>query len=152
VTPAGYRAPFWELNWHTPGLLADRGFVYDSSLMNADYPYELGAGHGRSLVELPISWSLDDWGQYCYVPEFSGTGMIADPADVCAQWQSDFDAMSEIGGLWILTNHPFLSGRPSRSRALRGLIGHVAGQSSAWVATLGEIASFVRGLGLEPAS
>jgi peptidoglycan-N-acetylglucosamine deacetylase len=151
VTPVGYRAPFWELNWQTPGLLADRGFLYDSSLMNSDYPYELSVGgdRERSIIELPITWSLDDWGQYCYVPEFSGNGMIADPAQICALWRDDFDAMNAAGGLWILTNHPFLSGRPARSRALKGLISHVA-QSGAWIATLAEIASFVRSLGLAP--
>jgi peptidoglycan/xylan/chitin deacetylase (PgdA/CDA1 family) len=149
VTPVGYRAPFWELNWHTPGLLADRGFLYDSSLMNSDYPYELATG-GGSIVELPITWTLDDWGQFCYVPEFSGNGMIADPAAVSALWRDDFEAMSAAGGLWILTNHPFLSGRPARARALQGLISHVAQQSGAWIAPLAEIASYVRGLGLAP--
>jgi peptidoglycan-N-acetylglucosamine deacetylase len=150
VTPAGYRAPFWEATWNTPALLAERGFLYDSSLMNSDYPYELAAGGGRSIVELPISWSLDDWGQYCYVPEFSGNGMIADPAAVCAMWRQDFEAMSAVGGLWILTNHPFLTGRPGRTRALRDLVAHVAQQSGAWVATLAEIATYVRGLRLSP--
>jgi peptidoglycan/xylan/chitin deacetylase (PgdA/CDA1 family) len=149
VTPVGYRAPFWELNWHTPGLLAEHGFLYDSSLMNSDYPYELATG-GRSIVELPITWTLDDWGQFCYVPEFSGHGMIADPAAVSALWRDDFEAMSAAGGLWILTNHPFLSGRPARARALQGLITHVAQQSGAWIAPLAEIASYVRGLGLAP--
>jgi peptidoglycan/xylan/chitin deacetylase (PgdA/CDA1 family) len=149
VTPAGYRAPFWEINWHTPGLLADRGFLYDSSLMNSDLPYELATGSGN-IVELPISWALDDWGQYCYVPEFSGNGMIADPAAICALWRDDFEAMSAAGGLWILTNHPFLSGRPARARALRGLINHVAQQSGVWIATLAEVASFVRSLDLAP--
>ena len=44
VRPAGYRAPMWELNWHSPQLLSDRGFLYDSSLMDADHPYELAVG------------------------------------------------------------------------------------------------------------
>ena len=149
VVPVGYRAPFWEANWHTPELLASRGFLYDSSLMNSDFPYELATGDG-SLVELPITWALDDWGQYCYVPDFSGNGMVADPAAVCAQWQADFGAMSAAGGLWILTDHPFLSGRPGRAAALGDLIGHVARHPGTWIATLAEIATHVRGLGLSP--
>jgi peptidoglycan/xylan/chitin deacetylase (PgdA/CDA1 family) len=76
--------------------------------------------------------------------------MIADPAAVSALWRDDFEAMSAAGGLWILTNHPFLSGRPARARALQGLISHVAQQSGAWIAPLAEIASYVRGLGLAP--
>jgi len=150
VTPVGYRAPFWEATWHTPSLLAERGFLYDSSLMNSDHPYELGVAGGGSIVELPITWSLDDWGQYCYVPEFSGNGMIANPDAICARWQQDFEAMSEVGGLWILTNHPFLTGRPGRVRALRGLVEHVARQPGVWTATLEEVATYIRGLGLPP--
>jgi peptidoglycan-N-acetylglucosamine deacetylase len=150
VTPAGYRAPFWEATWHTPQLLAERGFLYDSSLMNSDHPYELLVPSLGSIVELPIAWGLDDWGQYCYVPEFSGNGMIADPAAVCAMWQQDFEAMSAVGGLWILTNHPFLTGRPGRARGLRALVEHVAAQPGVWIATLAEIATHVRSLGLTP--
>jgi len=29
VTPVGYRAPWWEMNWHTADLLVERGFLYD---------------------------------------------------------------------------------------------------------------------------
>jgi peptidoglycan/xylan/chitin deacetylase (PgdA/CDA1 family) len=39
IRPVGYRAPWWELNWHSPALLADRGFLYDSSLLDGDAPY-----------------------------------------------------------------------------------------------------------------
>ncbi len=41
VRPVGYRAPMWELTYNTPRLLADRGFLYDSSLMDSDHPYRL---------------------------------------------------------------------------------------------------------------
>jgi peptidoglycan/xylan/chitin deacetylase (PgdA/CDA1 family) len=149
VTPAGYRAKFWEINWHTPALLADRGFRYDSSLMNSDVPYELKTSSGN-IAGLPITWTLDDWGQYCYIPEFSGNGMIADPAAICGLWRDDSEAMSAAGGLWILTGHPFLSGRPARAGALHGLIQHIARQPGTWIATLAEIASSGRGLGLAP--
>src|SRR5437763_388592 len=66
VRPDGYRAPMWEMNYHTPKLLADRGFSYDSSLMDSDHPYVLavdGAAGGQAaatLVEVPVSWGLDD--------------------------------------------------------------------------------------------
>ena len=66
--PVGYRAPMWELNWHSPKLLRARGFLYDSSLMDTDHPYELDVAEGGPLVEIPIQWALDDWEQYCYVP------------------------------------------------------------------------------------
>ena len=70
----GYRSPSWDLSEHTIDLLIDHGFLYDTSLMGADYiPYrcrrgdiaELGRpfvfGTATDLIEMPISWSLDDY-------------------------------------------------------------------------------------------
>jgi peptidoglycan/xylan/chitin deacetylase (PgdA/CDA1 family) len=65
-------------------------------------------------------------------------------------WQQDFEAMSAAGGLWILTNHPFLTGRPGRARALRDLIEYIAARPDVWIAPLAEIAAHVRSLGLPP--
>jgi peptidoglycan/xylan/chitin deacetylase (PgdA/CDA1 family) len=150
--PTGYRAPMWELNWHSPKLLRDRGFLYDSSLMDTDHPYELTVDGDGSLVEIPIQWALDDWEQYCYIPEFSGSGLIESPTKAIEMWRLEFDAIRAEGGCFVLTNHPFLSGRPSRARALDGLIEYVCAQGDVWVASLGEIADHVRGLGLTPRS
>ena len=51
VRPEGYRAPMWELTYNTPRLLAERGFLWDSSLMDSDHPYVLavdGAPRGAA--------------------------------------------------------------------------------------------------------
>lgn len=149
VRPSGYRAPMWDLSWRTPGLLLERGFLYDSSLMDADAPYELSvAGRSESLVEIPIQWALDDWEQYCFLPEISGSGLIETPAKAAELWRAEFDAMAEVGGCWVLTNHPFLSGRPSRAAELDRLMGHVQERADVWLAPLGEIAAHTRSLGL----
>ena len=150
--PVGYRAPMWELNWHSPKLLQARGFLYDSSLMDTDHPYELDVAEGGPLVEIPIQWALDDWEQYCYVPEFSGSGLIESPTKAIEMWRLEFDAMRAEGGVYVLTNHPFLSGRPSRARALDSLIEYVCSHDDVWVASLEAIANHVRGLGLTPRS
>ena len=152
VRPVGYRAPMWDLSWHTPGLLAERGFLYDSSLMDADHPYELAVDSGGSLVEIPIQWALDDWEQYCFLPDVSGTGLIESPRKARELWQLEFDGLRRVGGCWVLTNHPFLSGRPSRAFELGDLMRYVRGHSDVWVASLSEIAEHVRGLGLAPRS
>ena len=152
VRPIGYRAPMWDLSWRTPGLLADRGFLYDSSLMDADAPYELAVDGARSLVEIPIQWALDDWEQYCFLPEITGSGLIELPSKARELWQGEFDALRAVGGCWVLTNHPFLSGRPSRAVELDRLMGHVTSATDVWVAPLGEIAQHTRTLGLVPRS
>lgn len=151
VRPTGYRAPMWDLSWRTPALLAERGFLYDSSLMDADTPYELAVGD-TSLVEIPIQWALDDWEQYCFLPEISGSGLIETPAKAVELWRAEFLALREAGGCWVLTNHPFLSGRPARAAALSDLMAQVVDCDDVWVAPLGEIAAHVRKLELTPRS
>lgn len=150
VTPKGYRAPIWEMNWRTPGLLQEYGFLYDSSLMDADFPYELDCGRGTSIVELPINWILDDWQQYAFVPDFSGSGLIETPSKAIELFRGELDAMREAGGLWVLTCHPFLSGRPGRIAALRGLMQYAVDCGDVWVASMDEIAAHVRSLSLDP--
>ncbi len=153
VRPSGYRAPMWEPSWATPRLLAERGFLYDSSLMDADHPYELsvsGVDGVPSIVEVPIHWALDDWEQYCFLPGVSGDGYIASPARVEQMWTLELDAMRDVGGCFTLTNHPFLSGRPSRALALDRVIGRALEHGDVWVASLEEIALHVRGLGGTP--
>lgn len=148
--PVGYRAPMWELNYRTPDLLAEYGFEYDSSLFDDDVPY-LMAGQTRSpLVEIPIQWSLDDWEQYAYLPDLTGTGLIESPGKAAQLWQLELDAMYAEGLNFVLTNHPFLTGRPSRAAALEGLIRHARDLDGLWLTTLGDIAEHTRGLDLQP--
>lgn len=154
VRPVGYRAPMWDLSWETPALLAERGFLYDSSLMDADVPYELSItpGSAESIVEIPIQWALDDWEQYCFLPDISGSGLIETPAKARELWTSEFEALHDEGGCWVLTNHPFLSGRPGRARQLGELMAEVTATPGVWVASLEEIAQHTRSLGLTPRS
>lgn len=153
VRPVGYRAPFWAMSWTTPALLARHGFRYDSSLMDADHPYRLAVFHepaGPSLVELPVQWALDDWEPYVYLPGLSGSGVIESPRAVLERWRLEFEGLVEDGGLFVLTNHPFVSGRPSRAQALETLIRDVQDTPGVWIATCVEVAAHVEGLSLAP--
>jgi peptidoglycan/xylan/chitin deacetylase (PgdA/CDA1 family) len=147
VRPVGYRAPMWEPSWYTPTLLHERGLLYDSSLMDADVPYELAVAGDASLVEIPIHWSLDDWEQYCFIPGVS-EGDIESPTKVRELWSLELEALREERGCFVLTNHPFVTGRPSRAAVLDALITQALGYGDVWVASLAEIATHVRALGL----
>jgi peptidoglycan/xylan/chitin deacetylase (PgdA/CDA1 family) len=153
VRPSGYRGPTWELTYETPAILARHGFVYDSGLMDADHPYVLATSAeagAPTLIELPGHWSLDDWESYNYLPGITGSGVISSPADILARWTLELDALAEEGGLFMLTNHPFVSGRASRAVALERLIERAQAIDGLWVATASEIAAHVATLGLEP--
>jgi peptidoglycan/xylan/chitin deacetylase (PgdA/CDA1 family) len=153
VRPDGYRAPMWELTYNTPRLLAERGFLYDSSLMDADYPYRLavtGAAQDASLIEVPVWWGLDDWEQYAFLPDLIGSGVIESPAKALEMWSLELTAMHAIGAAFVLTCHPFLSGRPARARALEQLIERMTALPGLWITTVGDVARHVAGLGLAP--
>ncbi len=121
ITPRGYRAPMWAATGDTPELVAEYGMTYDSSLMNRDTPYKLAA-RDRTIVELPPHWSLDDWEQYAYLPEPHLGYHLNRPEAVVDAWVEELEALREVGGLFMLTSHAFLTGRAGRTRALRRLI------------------------------
>jgi peptidoglycan/xylan/chitin deacetylase (PgdA/CDA1 family) len=153
VRPIGYRAPWWEATYRTPALLARHGFRYDSSLMDGDRPYVLATAAdpaGPTLVEIPIQWALDDWEQYAFLPGLTGSGVIESPRKVLELWAAELDALVAAEGCFVLTMHPFLSGRPSRAAALDELLDRIERIEGLWVATLGEIAAHVEGLDLPP--
>ena len=153
IRPVGYRAPMWELSYRLPALLAKHGFLYDSGLMDADHPYRLATGHepgAPSIVELPAHWSLDDWEPYNYLPGLTGSGVIASPAEVIARWTLELESLVDEQGLFVLTNHPFVSGRASRAAGLERLIARAREIDGLWIATAGEIAAHAATLPLEP--
>ena len=153
IRPVGYRAPMWEATYATAGLLLDRGFLYDSSLMDSDVPYELAEhtrADARALVEIPVSWSLDDWEQYAYLPDVFGSGLIEDPTKALSMWSTELTESRAIGGCFALTVHPFLSGRLGRMRTLERLIDQMIEWDDVWITTAEEIARHTRSLHLEP--
>jgi peptidoglycan/xylan/chitin deacetylase (PgdA/CDA1 family) len=145
----GYRSPAWDLSPHTIELLLQHGFVYDSSMMAHDhYPYYARVGDqfpkdgpvvfGTSspLVEMPISWSLDDFPHF----EFrSGPNGIlpglhrAD--DVLANFVDDFRYMvqTEAWGVLTYTFHPQVIGRGHRILMLEKLIQSLRDLGAAFV-------------------
>jgi len=150
VRPEGYRAPMWEMNYHTPALLAERGFRWDSSLMDSDHPYVLAVDGFSPLVEVPVSWGLDDWEQYAFLPDLIGSGVIESPAKALEMWTLELAAMHRIGAAFVLCCHPFLSGRPSRAEALERLIERMKALDGLWITTVGEVARHTASLNLTP--
>ncbi len=149
--PVGWRGPMWEVGHHTPALLAEHGFRYDSSLMDADTPYLLQTGAEPSsptIVEIPIHWGVDDGGQYAWLPGiWEGEG-IASPRKMLEMWTLEFDAMVQAGGCFVPTIHPCFSGRPSRAAAIDELVSRIRATEGVWVATAAEIATHVESLDL----
>jgi peptidoglycan/xylan/chitin deacetylase (PgdA/CDA1 family) len=134
----GYRSPAWDLSPHSIGLLLKHGFVYDSSQMGHDYlPYQAREGdvisleqplvHGpdTALVEMPISWTLDDFPVFEYMrmqnfiqPGLMNAGLVGE------NWLADFTYMRDHydWGILTYTFHPHVIGRGHRMIMLEKLI------------------------------
>jgi peptidoglycan/xylan/chitin deacetylase (PgdA/CDA1 family) len=139
VRPVGYRSPSWSLNVRTPALLAEFGFRYDSSLMGDDIPYFLETPHDR-LAEVPVQWLLDDAPFYRHV--YGATNAIAEPDRVIGQWIQEFRGMYRESGCFVLTMHPFITGRASRVDGLERLIRAMREEPGVWFATALQIAEW----------
>ena len=55
-------------------------------------------------------------------------------------WTLEAEAHHAAGSCFVLTNHPFISGRPSKAVALEKLIDRVKSLDGMWVTTMAEIA------------
>ncbi len=121
--PVGYRSPSWELSDVSLDLMSERGFRYDSSLMGSDAPYWVSAGDS-AMVELPIHWALDDYPYFVFAPT-DGRRLQAAPEQVESTWRDAFDEIYRRGGVFTLTMHPYIIGRPGRVSMLERLIGYM---------------------------
>ncbi len=136
--PTGYRAPWFELNPRTPGLLIELGFRYDSSMMGDEVPYL----HQGGLVEIPCQWMLEDWEQFAFNAEPAWGSIPQDCSKVYDLWWQEFEAIRDFGGCFVLTMHPWLMGRPSRVRLLERLVRDIQAKGEVWLARGGEVADW----------
>ena len=137
--PAGYRAPWFEINPGTVDLLQHYGFKYNASLMSDDVPFL----HKNGLVEIPGQWMLEDWEQFAFNADPAWGSIPEDCDKVFRLWWNEFEAMRDYGCCFVLTLHPWLSGRPSRIQMLERLITAILETGDAWVAKGAEIAEWV---------
>ena len=138
--PTGYRAPAWQLSPNTLALLAAEGFEYSSNMMDRLRPYLHPPIDGRAIVEIPVSWVLDDAPYFL----FTGQRALQAPGPVLQGWLTEFDGITAAHGVTNFTFHPQIIGRPSRLACLQELIDHARHTPRLWIATLAEIAAHWR--------
>ena len=147
--PRGYRSPAWDLSPHSVDLLIKHGFVYDSSMMGHDYiPYQarngdritllepMEFGQDTKLVEMPISWSLDDHPHFEYTR--SDAGIL--PGNMNARlvfenFINDYRYMRKHydWGVITYTFHPHVVGRGHRMLMLEHMIETLRAEDATFV-------------------
>ena len=138
--PVGYRAPSWDFSPNTLDIIRELGFLYDSSLMADDRPYELlQNGEPTGVVELPVEWILDD------APLLNPRGdRYTPPRDLLQVYIDEFDKAHEEGTMFLLTMHPHVIGHRSRMVILEALIDHIQARGDVWFATHEQAARYVK--------
>ena len=141
--PVGFRSAAWDMTPSTVDIIRSLGFVYDSSLMADDRPYELvAAGKATGLVELPVEWILDDW-PYFQLDWNGGQVSLRNADDVFSIWRDEFDGAYDDGSLFLLTMHPQIMGHRYRLKMLERLIEHMKAKPGVWFATHADVAKYV---------
>ena len=138
--PVGYRAPSWNFSPNTLRIICGLGFLYDSSLMADDRPYELVQdGDPTGMVELPVEWILDD------APLMNPRGdSYTPPRELLQVYIDEFDKAYEEGTMFLLTTHPHIIGHRSRIVVLEELIAHIQSRDGVWFATHEQAARYVK--------
>lgn len=136
----GYRAPLWDISENTLPLLQKHGFRYSSNLMDDIRPYR----HPRTdVIELPVQFILDDWTLFGLGPG-NMEKKVARNSEVREIWESEFEGIRDLRGLFVLGMHPQIIGRPSRLKMLDEFVSFVKSHENTWIATCSDVAKQAR--------
>jgi peptidoglycan/xylan/chitin deacetylase (PgdA/CDA1 family) len=167
--PRGYVAPWWEMSSVTVDLLLKHGFTYDHSQAYRDFvPFYARTGdqwttidyskaarewmkplqHGREvdLVEIGANWYVDDLPPMMFMKASPNSHGFVTPRQIEELWRDQFDWLyRELDyGIFPITIHPDVGGRPQVLLMLERLIEYIGGHEGVRWATMEEIAEDFR--------
>jgi peptidoglycan/xylan/chitin deacetylase (PgdA/CDA1 family) len=157
--PRGYSAPWWEMSASTAALLKKYGFTYDHSMgfhdflpfyarvgdtwTNIDYSRDAGSwmkplvrGELIDLVGIGANWYLDDLPPMMFIKASPNSAGWVNPRDVEQWWKDQFDWVyrEHDYGVFSITVHPDVSGRPQVLLMLERVIDYISGHAGVnWV-------------------
>jgi peptidoglycan/xylan/chitin deacetylase (PgdA/CDA1 family) len=145
--PVGNRSGGFANSNNTIKLLQDHDFLYDSTQMADDFNvYRCRIGdHGSpsepwvfgresSILEIPVAWVIDDWPLYEFNPQPRINPGLHTPSQVFEIWSQEFDYMYDrvLNGVFMITMHPYISGRAHRIMMVEKLIQHMMSRPGVW--------------------
>lgn len=141
--PVGHRGPESIIHPFTPELLAERGYLYSSSMKDCDWAYAWETSGKQPLIELPCDVTMDDFTYYYFTFSDPAVRSMYTNREVIGNWKREFDNLAEEGDkIFVLKLHPQMIGRASRIAALGEFIGYMQ-RHGAWIATCEEVAAYV---------
>jgi peptidoglycan/xylan/chitin deacetylase (PgdA/CDA1 family) len=167
--PRGYVAPWWEMSERTASLLIENGFTYDHSQnyndflpfyarvgdtwTNVDYTQSaetwmkpLVRGKEIDLVEFCGNWYVDDLPPMMFNKHAANSHGFVSPRDIETLWNDQFDwVYRELDyGVFPVTLHPDVSGRPQVLLMLERLIAYWSSHPGVRFVTFEEAAAGFR--------
>jgi peptidoglycan-N-acetylglucosamine deacetylase len=133
--------PIGTRSWHTPELLTEFGYIYNSHHHGDDRPYFVKHGAGY-LLNLPFHFSIDDamFYNFNWLSSESAAQRITDPDRVFDLWWDAFMQQYEAGGYFNVCVHPFVSGRALRIAMMDRLITRMKALPGVWFPTCADVA------------
>jgi peptidoglycan-N-acetylglucosamine deacetylase len=150
--PRGYRSPAFDFSPTTLSLLEELEFGWDSSLMGRDFtPYrprpvvEIDRENGNTfgapspIIEVPVSWFLDD---FPALETFPRGGVLGSTETVFHRWKDHFDFAYRTGGdVMTIAVHPQTIGRAHAFVMLERFIDYVEQHDGAYFTGLSDVAA-----------
>jgi peptidoglycan/xylan/chitin deacetylase (PgdA/CDA1 family) len=149
--PVGHTSPWWEMSPHTIDLLIKLGYKYDRSIADNDFlPFyartnrkwakidltkaadewmkPMYLGDLVDLVEFSANWMLDDLPPMMFIKAFPNSYGFTNPHDIEQIWRDEFDYLYREYdyGVFPLTLHPDVSGRPEVILMLERLFNYIS--------------------------
>ena len=163
--PTGYVAPWWEFSNVTNELLLERRIKYDHSLMHHDclpyyvrvgdswtkidyskkpseWMFPLRRGKETDLIEIPVSWYLDDLPPMMFIKKAPNSHGFVNPRDLEDIWRDQFDWIYREYdyAVFAMTIHPDVSGHPQALMMLERLFGHMIRHPGVKFVTMNDMA------------
>jgi len=142
--PRGFRAAAYgrPISAKTLSFCHNMGYIYDSSFMDDDEPYQLKIdGKFVNMIEIPWAWPLNDI-SFMSPPFSSGMSLVLPqrkPQWILELWKEEFDGLHDEVGFFNLVIHPRDIGRVSRMPILEGIVSYMK-RYNVWFATYSQVA------------
>ena len=141
----GWRTPDYRISPQTFDVLSSEGFLWDSSMLNDDLPYQLRCEDGKSLIEIPFTTTTSEKSHVAFPYPMRGG-----PSGVASVWNNEFDILyresDKAPRFLILSLQTWAAGRPAPLRTLKTFLTRVIAHNDVKFTQCSEIAEWCNGV------
>jgi peptidoglycan/xylan/chitin deacetylase (PgdA/CDA1 family) len=143
----GFRLPSGDWPMSLADQLLDLGISWSSSWFGEDLPFHLPGPGSRRLLEIPISYGLDDRIAFFWnfnPPMPPGQSRISSYSEALGNWIYELEGCQREGLCFVMQLHPEICGTPGRFHLVRDLLDAIKNSGGTKFATCDQISSWWR--------